>query len=112
MTGSSGRCIEPRSRAVWAPSYPPAFSAEAWRGGPQARLSRLLAGCVIEPLTEERARRVGAIVARVARVRGGVVDVAVVETALRQGAAVVTSDPGDLRVIAAAVAKRLVMHVV
>lgn len=92
------------------PIVPSCVLAEAWRGGPQAKLSRLLAGCEVEPFTEERARRVGTLAARVARVRGGIVDVAVVETALRRGEPVVTSDPGDLVSVAKAAGRRLVVH--
>jgi hypothetical protein len=39
--------------------------AEAWRGGSRhASLSRLLALCAIEPLTQEQAKAVGALAAR------------------------------------------------
>jgi predicted nucleic acid-binding protein len=94
------------------PVVPSCVLAEAWRGGPQAKLSRMLAGCEIEAFTEERARRVGALAARTVRLRGGIVDVAVVEGALRRNDIVVTSDPSDLRAIAGAVGRRLVLHVV
>ena len=58
---------EKGDRLVWAihaelledeivPTIPSPVLAEAWRGGArQARLSRLLASCVVEPLTEEEA---------------------------------------------------------
>jgi hypothetical protein len=37
----------------------PRRSAQAWRGGPQHNLSRLLRGCDIAPMTEEMARQSG-----------------------------------------------------
>ena len=94
------------------PVVPSCVLAEAWRGGPQAKLSRLLAGCEIEALTEEHARRVGALAARAVRVRGGIVDIAVVEGALRRNHVVVTSDPSDLRAIAGYAGHRLVLQIV
>ena len=51
------------------PLVPACVLAEAWRGGPQASLSRFLAGCTIEPLTELGARRVGAFAAKAGRLR-------------------------------------------
>ena len=94
------------------PIVPSCVLAEAWRGGPQAKLSRFVAGCEIESLSEAVARRVGALAARGRRVRGGIVDVAVVEAAVRRNHVVVTSDPDDLRAIASAAGHRLVLHVV
>ena len=79
-----------------APTVPAGVLAEAWRGGPQPRLSRLLKSCDIEPLTETQARAVGALIAR-----SGLpdpVDVAVVEGAVRRrDAAIVTSNPTHIR---------------
>jgi len=75
--------------------------AEAWRSGPrQASLSRLLALCDVEPMTEEQARDVG-ILAGGAR-HDDVVDAAVAEGAIRRGDAVVTSNEGDIRRLTAA----------
>jgi hypothetical protein len=63
-------------RAMWAlhagflaepvlPTVPAAVLAEAWRGGGrQASLSRLLAMCDIEPMSDEQARRVGVLAGR------------------------------------------------
>ena len=43
-----------------APVVPAPVLAEAWRGGArQASLSRLLAMCNVEPMSEEQARQVG-----------------------------------------------------
>lgn len=77
-----------------------AVLAQAWRGGPQPQLSRLLRGCRIEALDETRARTAGAVCA-ISRTRD-VVDAAVVAGALARGDGVVTSDSDDLVQIAAA----------
>jgi hypothetical protein len=83
------------------PVVPAPVLAEAWRGGArQERLSRLLRGCAVEPMTEAQALRVGALAGRAKR--GDVVDVTVVEGAIRRGDAIVTSDPDDLAAIASA----------
>jgi hypothetical protein len=48
-----------------SPTVPTPLRAEAWRGGSRhASLSRLLALCAIEPLTQEQAKAVGALAAR------------------------------------------------
>jgi len=113
---------ERNDRRMWAlhagflaedvvPIVPAAVLAEAWRGGTrQASLSRLLALCEIEPLTEDQARRVG-ILAGKAR-HDDVVDVTVVEGARRRGDAVVTSNEGHIRHIAIAAGVRLRIEVV
>ena len=83
------------------PVVPAPVLAQAWRGGArQARVARLLQVCDVEPLGEALAKDAG--------VRAGkakhddVVDVVVVEGAIRRGDAVVTSDAGHVRKIAAA----------
>ena len=83
---------------------------QVWRGGPQAQLSRLLLGCRIEPLTESQARSAGAALA--ARDSSDLVDAAVVVTALVRDDLIVTSDPDDLRRIAAALGRDLAVHAV
>lgn len=83
------------------PTVPAPVLAQGWRGGSRhALLSRLLAGCEIEPLTDAQARAVGELAARTATV--DIVDATVVEGALRRGDFVVGSDPGDLLSIASA----------
>ena len=80
--------------------------AEAWRGGSrQASLSRLLALCEIEPLSEDQAREVGLLAGKARH--DDIVDVAVVERALRRADAIVTSDERHLRRIATAIGARL-----
>lgn len=74
-----------------APVVPVPVLAEAWRGGPrQANLVRMLAMCTVEWMTENQARQVGVLAGR--SDHDDVVDVTVVEGALRRGDAVVTSN--------------------
>ena len=75
--------------------------AQAWRGGArQARVARLLQVCDVEPLGEALAKDVGVLAGKAKH--DDVVDVVVVEGAIRRGDAVVTSDAGHVRKIAAA----------
>jgi hypothetical protein len=82
---------------------------QVWRGGPQARLSRLLRGCRIEPLSEQQARAAGAALA--ASDGRDLIDAAVVVNALARDDLVVTSDPGDLRQIASAIGRSIECYV-
>lgn len=98
---------ERNDRRMWAlhagyleleivPTVPAPVLAEAWRGGArQARLALLLTVCEIEPMSQDQARAVGVLVGRSGH--DDVVDVAVVEGALRRDDAIVTADAGDLR---------------
>lgn len=90
------------------PVVPAGVLAQAWRGGPQARLSRLLRGCRFEDLNEQRARGVGFACAR-SRSRD-IVDVSVVVGALARGDFVVTSDADDLARIAESLGRSLRIH--
>jgi predicted nucleic acid-binding protein len=113
---------ERNDRRMWAlhagflaeevvPVVPAPVLAEAWRGGArQASLARLLAMCVIEPMTEEQARAVGAIAGRAGH--DDVVDVTVVEGASRRSDGIVTSDPDHISRIADALRRRLRIEVV
>ena len=92
------------------PTVPTVVLGQAWRGGPQARLSRLVRACHIEPFTEQQARAAG--VALAASGGSDLVDAAVVVMALAREDLVVTSDPDDLRRIAAAIGRDLAVHVV
>jgi hypothetical protein len=94
------------ARTMWAmhaailgedlsPLVPTGVLAQAWRGGPQANLSRLLAGCTVVPLDERHARASGTLCGRAGT--ADVVDAFVVVVAQLVDAAVVSSDPGDLR---------------
>ena len=82
-----------------SPTGPTPVLAEAWRGGPrQASLARFLALCTTEPLTDAQAKAVGALAARVGH--DDIVDVTVVEGAIRRRDSVVTSNPSHIRTIA------------
>jgi hypothetical protein len=103
---------ERNDRRMWAlhagflatevvPVVPAPVLSEAWRGGPrQASLSRLLAFCEIEPMSEGQARHVGVLAGRASH--EDVVDVTVVEGAIRRRDGIVTSDDSEIRRIAAA----------
>ena len=88
------------------PTVPAAVLAEAWRGGSrQASLSRLLRMCDTEPMSEELARNVGVLAGKSGH--DDVVDVSVVEGAVRRGNAVVTSNMTHIRMVADAAGVRL-----
>src|SRR3990167_4988939 len=101
---------ERNDRRMWAlhaaffteevvPVVPAPVLAEAWRGGSrQASLSRLLAMCDVEPLTEKQARAVGMLAGKAGH--DDIVDVAVVEGAARRRDAIVTSNERHIRRIA------------
>ncbi len=91
-----------------APTVPAGVFAEAWRGGPQHRLSRLVRGCDIKPLTETQARALGVLAA--ASGLDDTVDLAVAETALRRNEAVVTSNRSHIEQIGRAVGRGLAIH--
>jgi hypothetical protein len=119
VTYDTGALIaaERNDRAMWAlhagflaeevvPVVPAPVLAEAWRGGPrQASLVRLLALCVVEPMSDTQARAVGLLAGRAGH--DDIVDVAVVEGALRRGDAVITSNLSHLAGIASAARRRL-----
>jgi hypothetical protein len=113
---------ERNDRRMWAlhagflaeevvPTVPAPVLAQAWRGGAkQASLSRLLSLCQVEPMSEAQARAVGVLASRSRH--DDVVDLTVVEGALRRRVAIVTSDPRDLRRIAAAFGSELLLELV
>jgi predicted nucleic acid-binding protein len=123
ITYDTGALIAAESgdRAIWyfhrqllargrRPQVPTVVVAQAWRGGPQPRLSRLLAGCSVLPFDEPSARRVGTALARSGT--ADIVDAAVVVAAMARNHAVVTSDPSDLQRIAGSLRRSLTLHVV
>jgi hypothetical protein len=88
------------------PTVPAPVLAEAWRGGSrQASLSRLLRMCDTEPMSEELARHVGVLAGKSGH--DDIVDVSVVEGAVRRGDAVVTSNMTRIRMVADATGVRL-----
>jgi hypothetical protein len=83
------------------PTVPAPVLAEAWRGGSrQASLSRLLRMCDTEPMSEELAKNVGVLAGKSGH--DDIVDVSVVEGAIRRGDAVVTSNTTHVRKVAEA----------
>lgn len=90
------------------PTVPAGVLAEAWRGGPQHRLSRLLQGCKVEELSEAQARQVGELIARSGL--DDTVDVAVAEGAMRRNDAVVTANRTHIEHVAEAVGRRVSIH--
>jgi hypothetical protein len=76
------------------PTVPAGVLAQAWRGGPQPQMSRLLAGCRVESLDELRARSAGTACGQAGT--ADVVDASVVVGASTRGDLVVTSDESDL----------------
>ena len=106
---------ESNDRRMWAlharalqrgvlPVVPAACLVEAWRGAKQPGLIRLLDGCSVESLDADRAKRAG-VLQRTGP--GAAADATVVEVAVRRGAAVITSDRGDIERLAAASRRRL-----
>ena len=107
VTYDTGALIaaERGDRRVWAlhrraiergmvPTVPAGVLGQGWRGGPQAQMSRLLAGCRVEIFDEARARSAGAACGLAGT--ADVVDASVVVGAAARGDLVVTSDKGDL----------------
>jgi hypothetical protein len=108
---------ERNDRTVWAihrrlleqgisPSVPTTVLAQAWRGGPQALLSRLLAGCEVRSFTEDQARECGRLLAR--NTSSDIVDASAVIVARQRGDIVLTSDPDDLSSLSTALGRPLV----
>jgi len=87
------------------PIVPAGLLAPAWRGGPQALLSRLLGACRIEDLDKERARSAGAACALAGT--ADIVDASVAVSAGGRGDIVVTSDHDDLARLSEALGARL-----
>src|SRR6266568_3927012 len=111
---------ERNNRQMWAlhagylaeeviPTVPAPVLAEAWRGGSrQASLSRLLRMCDTEPMSEDMAMDVGVLAGKSGH--DDIVDITVVEGAVRRGDAVLGGDgppegrdEGEHRVLVAAV---------
>ena len=119
VTYDSGALIaaERSERRMWArhralllrrvvPTVPAPVIAQCWRGtARQAPLARLLAGCEVETLDDTRARATGTLAGRAHT--ADIVDVNVVEGALRRGDIIISSDEGDLAAIAAAIGRRV-----
>ena len=119
VTYDAGALIsaERSERRMWArhralllrrvvPTVPAPVIAQCWRGTPrQTQLARFLAGCETETLDDTRARATGTLAGR-ARTTD-IVDVSVVEGALRRGDLIIGSGEGDLAAIAAAAGRHI-----
>jgi predicted nucleic acid-binding protein len=90
------------------PIVPVVVLAQAWRGGPQHQISRVLKACDIVPDDERTGRAAG--LACAASGTADVVDAIVVATAVRNQAPIVTSDPGDLARIAEALGVKVRLY--
>ena len=73
---------------------PTAVLAQVWRGGPrQTRLVQLLRGCGVEDLIEANAKSIGLLAGRSEHT--DVVDMSVVECALRRSHEAIATSDGD-----------------
>jgi predicted nucleic acid-binding protein len=90
------------------PIVPVVVLAQAWRGGPQHQISRVLKGCDILPDDQRIGRAAG--VACAASGSTDVVEAIVVATAVRYQAPVVTSDPRDLTRIADSIGAKIPLY--
>ena len=90
------------------PIVPVVVLAQAWRGGPQHQISKVLKACDILP-DDERIGRAAGLACANSRT-ADVVDAIVVATAVRYQAPVVTSDHGDLSRIADAIGVKIRLY--
>ena len=90
------------------PLVPVVVLAQAWRGGPQHQISRVLKGCDILP-DDERTARAAGMACATART-SDVVDAIVIATAVRHQAPIITSDSGDLARIADAIGVKIRLY--
>jgi len=104
------RLHEQANAAGGVPVLPVVVLAQAWRGGPQPRLSRALRGCRHIEVAERLARAAGALCGRAGT--SDVIDAMVVVLAAQLGAAVVTSDPDDLTHLSKALGQKLALHAI
>jgi predicted nucleic acid-binding protein len=82
--------------------------AQASRSPRQVQLRRFLQGCDVVAFAPAQARAVGELLAKSST--ADVVDAHLALTAARTGAVVITSDPGDLRALAAHVRPRITIR--
>ena len=93
------------------PTVPAPVLAEAWRGGSrQANLARFLALCVVEDMDVDQAKAVGVLAGKADH--DDVVDVTVVEGAIRRRDAIITPNPTHMRSIADAVRARVSIEMI
>lgn len=88
------------------PIVPATVLAQVWGGeSRQAMLVRTLQACDIEDFDEERALAVGRL--RISCGHSDIVDVSVVEAAIRHGGPIITSDPKDIAAVIGSLPARL-----
>jgi predicted nucleic acid-binding protein len=103
------------SRRTWAehkarlesgivPLVPAPVVTQVSRSSRQAQLRRFLEGCLIVPLGERDAHEAGRLLGL--SKTSDVADAVVVTVALRRGAPIITSDPGDIERLVAASGKQ------
>lgn len=68
--------------------------AQAWRGGRNAQIARVVSACQVVPMDAPAARRAGELCGLAGT--SDVVDAFVVQVAAERGDTIVTSDPDDL----------------
>jgi len=91
------------------PVVPAPVLAEAWRGGPrQASLARLMAMCGVEEMTEEQAHAVGVLAGKSGH--DDIIEVTVVEGAVRRGDAIVTSNRDHIELVADSVRRNVLIE--
>lgn len=106
---------ERNDRCMWAmhrralergvpPTVPTPVLVESWRGG--AVMARMLQGCYVEELDEQRAREAGLLLGRCSH-QVEATDAAVVAGALRRQGAVVTSNRDHLEALADGAGRRI-----
>ena len=92
-----------------SPTVPTPVLAEAWRGGGrQANLSRFLALCSLEPMNEQRAKSVGSLAGKAGH--DDIVDVTVVEGAIRRHDAIVTANHTHIHKIAETTRTKIIIE--
>ena len=80
-------------------TVPAIVVTEVWRGGGNANLARALNGCDLEALDVDLAKAAGILCGRAGT--SDPVDAIVVASAARRGDDIITTDPTDLRTLAA-----------
>lgn len=80
-------------------TVPAIVVTEVWRGGGNANLARALHGCDLESLDVDLAKAAGILCGRAGT--SDPVDALVVASAARRGDDIITTDPDDLRALAA-----------
>jgi hypothetical protein len=90
------------------PVIPGTALAQGWRDPRQVRLARMVNACSVHPLDEQLAKAAGELCAKAGV--ADVIDASVVASAAERGDAVLTSDPGDLRLLASRVSGVVILE--